>query len=333
MGCYSFANHVLAHHPEVEMGFDIPSLFDALGAQFSDAQVLFAPGCSVEDLDRSGIAEAVEAAAEADVAIVVVGDRAGLFGRGTVGEGNDVESLELPGVQRELVEAVVATGTPVVMVLLTGRPYAIGWALDAETAPRAVLQAFFPGEEGGAGDRVDPLRRDRTRAGACPSRSPAPPDRSRSRTCIRSSAARTRSRARAAHRSRPFGFGLSYTSFSHADLGRPEPRRHGRRVHRVGPRAQRRLPRGHRRRAAVRARRLRIGHAPRRSAAGLRAGLPWTPARRPSSSSTCRRRGWRSRRAPASASSSPVRSSCGSEPRAPIARRPARSSSPDPFTS
>ena len=92
----------------------------------------------------------MEAAAEADVAIVVVGDRAGLFGRGTVGEGNDVESLELPGVQRELVEAVVATGTPVVMVLLTGRPYAVGWALDAETAPRAVLQAFFPGEEGGS---------------------------------------------------------------------------------------------------------------------------------------------------------------------------------------
>ena len=171
MGCYSFANHVLAHHPEVEMGFDIPSLFDALGAQFSDAQVLFAPGCSVEDLDRSGIAEAVEAAAEADVAIVVVGDRAGLFGRGTVGEGNDVESLELPGVQRELVEAVVATGTPVVMVLLTGRPYAIDWALDAETAPRAVLQAFFPGEEGAPAiasilsGEIDP---ERTPAGLAP---------------------------------------------------------------------------------------------------------------------------------------------------------------------
>jgi beta-glucosidase len=58
----------------------------------------------------------VDAAASADVAIVVVGDRAGLFGRGTVGEGNDAESLELPGVQRELVDAVVATGTPVVLV-------------------------------------------------------------------------------------------------------------------------------------------------------------------------------------------------------------------------
>ncbi|RIJ04193.1 glycosyl hydrolase, partial [Clavibacter michiganensis subsp. insidiosus] len=82
--------------------------------------------------------------------VVVVGDRAGLFGRGTVGEGNDVESLELPGVQRELVEAVRATGTPVVVVLLTGRPYAVAWALEGETAPAAVLQAFFPGEEGGS---------------------------------------------------------------------------------------------------------------------------------------------------------------------------------------
>src|SRR5690606_18391878 len=89
---------------------------------------------------------AVRQAASADVAVVVVGDQAGLFGRGTVGEGNDVDSLDLPGLQRELVERVVATGTPVVTVLLTGRPYAIGWALEK---PGAVLQSFFPGEEGG----------------------------------------------------------------------------------------------------------------------------------------------------------------------------------------
>jgi hypothetical protein len=78
----------------------------------------------------------------------VVGDRAGLFGRGTVGEGNDVESLELPGAQRDLVEAVVASGTPVVLVVLSGRPYAIGWAVSGPSAPGAVVQAFFPGEEG-----------------------------------------------------------------------------------------------------------------------------------------------------------------------------------------
>ncbi|WP_194420181.1 glycoside hydrolase family 3 N-terminal domain-containing protein [Microbacterium abyssi] len=150
-GCYSFANHVLAHHPEHEIGFEIPTVREALAEVMPDAEILVARGCEVDDDDRAGIAEAVELAAGADVAIVVVGDQAGLFGRGTVGEGNDVESLELPGVQRELVERLVATGTPVVMVLLTGRPYAIGWALDGAQSdrPAGVLQAFFPGEEGG----------------------------------------------------------------------------------------------------------------------------------------------------------------------------------------
>jgi beta-glucosidase len=150
MGCYSFANHVLAHHPGVPLGFEIPSVLDRIRAEFPDATVSHSRGCDVEGDDRSGIAEAVATAARADVAIVVVGDRAGLFGRGTVGEGNDVESLDLPGVQRELVEAIVATGTPVVLTLLTGRPYALAWAVEGAGAPAAVVQAFFPGEEGGS---------------------------------------------------------------------------------------------------------------------------------------------------------------------------------------
>jgi len=149
MGCYSFANHVLVHHPEVPIGFAIPSVLEALRTELSGVEVRYAAGCAVEGSDRSGFAEAVALASEADVAVVVVGDQAGLFGRGTVGEGNDTETLALPGVQRELVEAVRATGTPVVMVLLTGRPYAIGWAVGGCAAPAAVLQAFFPGEEGG----------------------------------------------------------------------------------------------------------------------------------------------------------------------------------------
>jgi beta-glucosidase len=98
-----------------------------------------------DDDDRSGFAEAVEAADGADIAVLVMGDRAGMFGRGTVGEGCDRDDLELPGVQRELVEAVLKTGTPVVLVLVTGRPYAVDWAI---TRCAAVLQAFFPGEEG-----------------------------------------------------------------------------------------------------------------------------------------------------------------------------------------
>jgi beta-glucosidase-like glycosyl hydrolase len=153
MGCYSFVNHVLAHHPGVPTGIAVPTVAEALREELPAAELVVVPGCAVEgalDADaRSGIDEAVREAAASDVAVVVVGDRAGLFGRGTVGEGNDVESLELPGPQRDLVEAVVASGTPVVLVVLSGRPYAIGWAVSGPSAPAAVVQAFFPGEEGG----------------------------------------------------------------------------------------------------------------------------------------------------------------------------------------
>ena len=149
LGCYSFVNHVLAHHPGVPHDLTLTTVHEALAVELPEAERVLVEGCSVEGDDASGIADAVAAAPDADVAVVVVGDRAGLFGRGTVGEGNDAESLELPGRQRELVEAVVASGTPVVLVLLTGRPYAIDWAVRGTSAPAAVVQAFFPGEEGG----------------------------------------------------------------------------------------------------------------------------------------------------------------------------------------
>jgi beta-xylosidase len=146
-GCYSFVNHVLPQHPDVETGIEVPTVLEAVRAEFGAGAVSWTRGCGVDDDDRSGFAEAVATASAAQVAVVVVGDRAGLFGRGTVGEGCDTDDLELPGVQRELVEAVLATDTPVVLVLLTGRPYAIGWALQRCAA---VVQAFFPGEEGAA---------------------------------------------------------------------------------------------------------------------------------------------------------------------------------------
>lgn len=143
LGCYSFPAHVGVHHPDHAVGIDIPSVRAAL-AEHHD--VTYARGCDVSDPDRSGIAEAVERARDADVCVVAVGDRAGLFGRGTSGEGCDATDLRLPGVQAELVEAVLATGTPVVLLLLTGRPYALGGLADEAAA---VVQAFFPGQLGG----------------------------------------------------------------------------------------------------------------------------------------------------------------------------------------
>ncbi|MBN9605346.1 MAG: glycoside hydrolase family 3 C-terminal domain-containing protein [Actinomycetales bacterium] len=148
MGCYSFVNHVLAHHPEVPARLPMLSVRDALAAEFPQATLRAARGCEVEGEDRSGFDEAVAAARASEVAVVVLGDQAGLFGRGTVGEGNDVESLALPGVQSELLERIVATGTPVVVVLLVGRPYALDW-IGADARPAAALLGFFPGEEGG----------------------------------------------------------------------------------------------------------------------------------------------------------------------------------------
>lgn len=143
-GCYSFANHVLAQRPGVELGIDAPTVLDALRDQVTGT-ITTARGCAVDDDDRSGFADAVAVARDADTVVFVAGDQAGLFGRGTVGEGCDRDDLELPGVQRELLEAVLDTGTPVVLVLLTGRPYSVGWALERCAA---VVQSFFPGEEG-----------------------------------------------------------------------------------------------------------------------------------------------------------------------------------------
>ena len=94
--------------------------------------------------DVSRIPEAVACAQAADVAIVCVGDLAGLFQTGTVGEGSDADSLDLPGVQQELLEAVVATGKPVVVVLTGGRPYNLQ-GLESKVA--AFVWAFSGGEQ------------------------------------------------------------------------------------------------------------------------------------------------------------------------------------------
>ena len=244
MGCYSFVNHVLAHHPGTPAGIALPTVLESLRSEFPDAEITHAPGCEVEGDDRSGIASAVALAEAADIAVVVVGDRAGLFGRGTVGEGNDVESLELPGIQRVLVEAVVATGTPVVFVTLTGRPYALDWALPplgggggvltglgsvnsaapaAESRPgsgarpAAALQAFFPGEEGGPAiaallsGRVSPSGRLPV---SLPRSAGAQPY-SYLRPVL---GGRTDVTSADSTPVRPFGFGLGYTTFSHEQL-------------------------------------------------------------------------------------------------------------------
>lgn len=145
LGCYSFPVHVGSQHPGVPAGIALPTLRETLVAEFPDAEIFSAPGATVDGDSTAGFAEALAAARVADVVVLALGDRAGLFGRGTSGEGCDAESVQLPGVQQQLLDALLDAGTPVVLVMLAGRPYALG---RADTEAAAIVQSFFPGEAG-----------------------------------------------------------------------------------------------------------------------------------------------------------------------------------------
>jgi hypothetical protein len=173
-----------------------------------------ARGCDVRTFDTSGFAEAVSSTRSAEVIVAVVGDEAGLFGHGTSGEGCDVTDLKLPGAQEELLHALADTGLPVVAVLVSGRPYALGGVADRLAA---VVQAFFPGEEGGSAiggvltGRVTP-------SGKLPVEIPRDAG-SQPATYLRTNNAALHSGSSVDPTPLfPFGHGLSYTTFAYSDL-------------------------------------------------------------------------------------------------------------------
>ncbi len=168
---YSFPVHLIVNK-ESSDAKDVVTPRAAFEAALGAENVVYARGCNIlderaygapvfpgdnvdsSDLDIASnlstrldmIDDAVAAAASADVAVVCVGDLAGLFQTGTVGEGSDADSLDLPGVQQQLLDAVVATGKPVVVVVISGRPYNLG-GLEKQIA--AQVYAFAGGQQGG----------------------------------------------------------------------------------------------------------------------------------------------------------------------------------------
>jgi beta-xylosidase len=222
-GCYSMPRHLSEAYPEAAASVPVTTLLSALRVELAavgaeptggPATVSYARGCDVRSQDSSGFAAAVAVAKAAEVVVAVVGDEAGMFGRGTSGEGCDVTSLRLAGVQEDLLLALADTGTPVIAVLVTGRPYALSAVADRLAG---IVQAFFPGEEGGraiAGvlsGRIVP-------SGKLPVEMPGPD--------VALPSSYLRSRLAGPHGGSSvdpsplfaFGHGLSYTSFGYDDL-------------------------------------------------------------------------------------------------------------------
>lgn len=202
----------------------IPSVRAALADRLGpDVSLVHERGCGLLDGDDAEIAAAARAAAEAELAIVVVGERSGLTDDSTVGEARDRMELGLPGRQGELLDAVLATGTPVVLVILAGRPLSIP---EAAARCAAVLMAWVPGEEG-ATAIAETLAGDRNPGGKLPVTVP------RHVGQVPTFHGHKPSGGKSAWKtdyvdgpSRPlwaFGHGRSYTSFALADLALDRP--------------------------------------------------------------------------------------------------------------
>ncbi|AEV99183.1 glycosyl hydrolase [Niastella koreensis] len=191
----------------------------------NNAKLLYAKGCDVSDTSRAGFAEAIAAAQNADVVIVSVGER-----REMSGEAKSRANIHLPGVQEELLQALQATGKPVVVLINAGRPLVFNWTADNMPA---ILYTWWLGSE--AGNAIaDVLFGDYNPSGKLPmsfprtegqipiyynyfnTGRPAPDDDNPAR--YRSGYIDLQKSPRFA-----FGHGLSYTTFTYSDLQLSKP--------------------------------------------------------------------------------------------------------------
>lgn len=181
-------------------------------------KVLYEQGCDFTNPDATNIPKAVKAASQSDVVVMVLGDcstsEATTNVRKTCGENNDLATLILPGKQQELLEAVCATGKPVVLILQVGRPYDI---LKASESCKAILVNWLPGQEGGPAT-ADVLFGDYNPAGRLPMTFPRHVGQLPLYYNFKTSGRRYEYVDMEYYPLYRFGFGLSYTSFEYSDL-------------------------------------------------------------------------------------------------------------------
>ena len=179
-------------------------------------QILYAAGLSSPtSTDISKIAAAVDLARKAEVAIVVVGDLSNRSAKDqTTGENHDGATLELPGAQRQLVHAMVETGTPVVLVLVNGKPFTLAW--EAEHVG-AILVTWYPGEAGGNAT-ADLLFGDKNPSGRLPVTWPRHAGQLPLNYDYHPSGRRYSYSDLPFSAQYRFGYGLSYTKFKYSNL-------------------------------------------------------------------------------------------------------------------
>jgi len=120
---------------------DIISLYEGVEQQAGTINLQYARGCAIDDSSEAGFTEAVQTALQCDVVILAMGERADM-----TGEAKSKSNIHLPGVQEKLIQAIVATGKPVVVILMAGRPMVFNWT--AEHAP-AILYSWWLGNQAG----------------------------------------------------------------------------------------------------------------------------------------------------------------------------------------
>lgn len=198
----------------------IPSLWEGVQKKVqADTKLVYAKGCNINDTVRTGFAEAVAAANEADLVIISVGEA-----RDMSGEAKSRSSIQLPGVQEELIKAIMATGKPVVVMISAGRPLIFNWTADHVPA---IIYTWWLGTEAGNA-MADVLFGDYNPSGKLPMSFPRTEGQipiyynyyntGRPATSDSDRFYRSAYIDLSIHPKYPFGFGLGYSKFEYSEI-------------------------------------------------------------------------------------------------------------------